>query len=104
MKSQSSSHVILDAIPELGSACNSQCPPLSNVSCIACNAPAPLGASILQISLPYEAGLEHHLSLQAKVCPGVPVMALTATATSKVIKDILESLKIQRCRQFQVQA
>ena len=41
-------------------------------------------------------------SMQAEVCAGLPVMALTATATSKVIEDILKSLKIQRCRQFQV--
>lgn len=41
-------------------------------------------------------------SVQAEVCAGLPVMALTATATTKVIEDILKSLKIQQCRKFQV--
>lgn len=41
-------------------------------------------------------------SVQDEVCAGLPVMALTATATTKVIEDILKSLKIQQCRQFQV--
>ena len=40
--------------------------------------------------------------LQADICSGLPVMALTATATSKVIDDILKSLKIPRCHHFQV--
>ncbi len=40
--------------------------------------------------------------LQAEICAGLPVMALTATATSKVIDDIVQSLKIQRCQRFQV--
>lgn len=29
-------------------------------------------------------------------------MALTATATDKVIDDVVKSLKIARCRRFQV--
>ncbi len=40
--------------------------------------------------------------LQAEICSGLPVMALTATATSKVIEDIIKSLKIPRCQHFQV--
>ncbi len=40
--------------------------------------------------------------LQADICSGLPVMALTATATSKVIDDIIKSLKIPRCQHFQV--
>ena len=40
--------------------------------------------------------------LQAEICAGLPVMALTATATTKVIDDIIKSLKIQRCQRFQV--
>lgn len=40
--------------------------------------------------------------LQADICSGLPVMALTATATSKVIEDIIKSLKIPRCQRFQV--
>ena len=40
--------------------------------------------------------------LQADICSGLPVMALTATATSKVIEDIIKSLKITRCQHFQV--
>ena len=40
--------------------------------------------------------------LQADICGGLPVMALTATATSKVTEDIIKSLKIPRCQHFQV--
>ncbi|KAA6428957.1 MAG: ATP-dependent DNA helicase Q-like 1-like, partial [Trebouxia sp. A1-2] len=40
--------------------------------------------------------------VKADICSGLPVMALTATATSKVIEDIIKSLKIPRCQRFQV--
>lgn len=40
--------------------------------------------------------------VKADICAGLPVMALTATATSSVIDDIIKSLKIPRCRRFQV--
>ena len=33
--------------------------------------------------------------------PGVPTLALTATATGKVQKDIIRLLKIKACKQFQ---
>ena len=42
------------------------------------------------------------VELQADICAGLPVMALTATATSSVIDDIIKSLKMPRCRRFQV--
>lgn len=44
------------------------------------------------------------LSVQKDVFPGLGVMALTATATNKVIDDVKASLKIPRCRFFQVTA
>ena len=34
--------------------------------------------------------------------PGVPTLALTATATEKVQKDIIRLLKIKACKRFQV--
>ena len=34
--------------------------------------------------------------------PGVPTLALTATATLEVQKDILKLLKIKKAKQFQV--
>ena len=40
--------------------------------------------------------------MQDEMCPGLPVMALTATATSKVMDDVIKSLKIPRSRRFQV--
>ena len=36
--------------------------------------------------------------------PGVPTLALTATAITRVQKDILRLLKIKQCKQFQVPA
>ena len=46
--------------------------------------------------------IEWHAGLQNDVFKGLPAMALTATATSKVIDDVIKSLKIPRCRRFQV--
>ncbi|KAK9817076.1 hypothetical protein WJX72_009158 [[Myrmecia] bisecta] len=40
--------------------------------------------------------------IKAASFPGVPTMALTATATQKVQEDITKILKLQRCRRFQV--
>ena len=42
------------------------------------------------------------MRLQAACMPGVPTLALTATATQEVQKDILRLLKIKKAKQFEV--
>lgn len=41
-----------------------------------------------------------HCSLLRELVPGVPMVALTATATPKVLDDILENLKLERAEVF----
>ena len=50
----------------------------------------------------YASATQCHACSQNDVFKGLPTMALTATATNKVIDDVIKSLKIARCKRFQV--
>ena len=50
----------------------------------------------------YASAYQCHACSQNDVFKGLPTMALTATATNKVIDDVIKSLKIARCKRFQV--